>query len=83
MSVDGPTDILGIGAHLHGQHRLVDQFAGMAAADAGPDNAAAGGVEQDLAEALSVPRTQGAAAGMPGERTLAVGDALFYGLFFP
>ncbi len=80
--MDGPADILGIGTHLHGQHCLVDQFAGVASANPGPDDAAGGAVKQCLADALSVPRTQGAAAGVPGEGALAIGDAPFCGLLF-
>jgi hypothetical protein len=80
VRVDGEREVRGIGAHLDRVGDLGDGLPGVRPDDAAPDDASSGLVEQQLGHALVAAQRQRAAAGGPGEDSLAVVDARSCGL---
>ena len=81
MGVAGAGEVLGRAAELHQNRDLVDHLAGAKAHDMPAEHAVAGGVGEDLDEAVGVAHRPRPPVG--GERKLAdlVGDALGFQLF--
>ena len=76
MRVDGEADVLGLAAHFDRQRGLGDKVAGVGADDAATDQALRFLVPQRLGQAFVAPERQRTPARRPGERRLAVSEAL-------
>ena len=76
MRVDGQRQVGGVRVHLDRQRRFGDQVARVDADDAGADDPPAGGVEQQLGQALRPAQGEGAAGSAPREDGLLVGRAV-------